>query len=168
MTRPSEHEVCMDYARNAARRGTCSRLQVGAVITVSGRLISSGYNGVPSKIEHCDHTCACRFKGQGFDEETLHPRYHEEGCPAGPCRASVHAEANAIAFAARYGVSTQDSTMYVTHAPCLDCAKLIINAGITHVIWADPYRQIDGIALLGEAGLWNDSLAVALEVGVTK
>lgn len=152
-SRPSEHEVCMDYARCAARRGTCSRLQVGAVITVSGRLISSGYNGAPSKLDHCDHTCTCRFKNLGFDEDTLHPRSHDSGCPAGPCRLSVHAEANAIAFAARYGISTHKACMYVTHQPCLDCAKLIINAGIETVIFEHTYRDDAGLHLLYDAGI---------------
>ena len=144
--RPSEHEVCMDYARNAARRATCSRLQVGAVLIVEGHPLSSGYNGVPSKLPHCDHICDCC-------DGPLEPDYHEPGCAAGPCRLSVHAEANAIAFAARRGFSTQGAHMYVTHMPCLDCAKLIINAGITLVIYGEPYRDRSGIELLHKAGV---------------
>jgi dCMP deaminase len=148
-TRPSEHEVSMDYARNAARRGTCSRLQVGAVITVSGRLISSGYNGAPSKLDHCDHTCDCGYPGT---EGGVFWKRHLSDCASEkPCRVSVHAEANAIAFAARYGVSTQGSTMFVTHSPCLDCAKLIINAGISKVVYGESYRDDSGWKLLQAA-----------------
>lgn len=150
-SRPSEHEVCMDYARNAARRGTCSRLQVGAVITVSGRLISSGYNGAPSKLEHCDHTCDCRYPGT---EGGIFWKRHLSDCSSEkPCRVSVHAEANAIAFAARYGISTHKACMYVTHQPCLDCAKLIINSGIETVIFEHVYRDNAGVDLLYAAGI---------------
>lgn len=148
-SRPSEHEVCMDYARNAARRGTCSRLQVGAVITVSGRLISSGYNGAPSKLDHCDHTCDCGYPGT---EGGVFWKRHLSDCASEkPCQISVHAEANAIAFAARYGVATEGAFMYVTHMPCLTCAKLIINAGIKYVCYHEPYRDRSGVELLHAA-----------------
>lgn len=151
--RPDHHTVLMDYARNASRRSTCSRLHVGAVLTADTRLISTGYNGAPSGMPHCDHTCDCRFKGLGFDESTLLPSSHDSGCPAGPCEISVHAEANAIAFAARYGVRTDKTALYVTHEPCLTCAKLIVNAGIKDVIYDQPYRNHDGVILLFDAGI---------------
>lgn len=126
----------LDYqisiVETVASRGTCSRLQVGAIIVRDGRVISSGYNGAPSKMEHCHH-------------------------PPGdntPCQISVHAEANAIAFAARYGVSTEGCIMVTTHAPCAECAKLIINAGIIKVVFGRDYRSRDGIKLLDDAGVY--------------
>jgi dCMP deaminase len=141
--RPDHHTVLMDYARNASRRSTCSRLHVGAVLTADTRLISTGYNGAPSGMPHCDHTCTCPGDGPN----------HWTGCPTGPCEISVHAEANAIAFAARYGVRTDKTALYVTHEPCLTCAKLIVNAGIKDVIYDQPYRNHDGVRLLFDAGI---------------
>jgi dCMP deaminase len=160
--RPDHHTVLMDYARNASRRSTCSRLHVGAVLTADTRLISTGYNGAPSGMPHCDHTCNCRFKGLGFDESTLLPSSHDSSCSAGPCEISVHAEANAIAFAARYGVRTAGTDMYVTHQPCLSCAKLIINAGIKEVHYAAPYRDDSGIQLLMAAGVFVNEQGLKL------
>src|SRR5687767_7043191 len=138
INRPSEIEVCMDYAKNAARRSTCSRTQVGAVIKVNGRLISSGYNGAPSGLRHCDHSCDCDYSFE----------LHDSDCASGPCKISVHAEQNAIAFAARYGVHTQGADMFVTSSPCLECAKLIINAGIIRVCYSEKYRDSSGLDLL--------------------
>jgi dCMP deaminase len=150
--RPDHHTVLMDYARNASRRSTCSRLHVGAVLTADTRLISTGYNGAPSGMPHCDHTCTCPGDGPN----------HWTGCPTGPCEISVHAEANAIAFAARYGVRTAGTDMYVTHQPCLSCAKLIINAGIKEVHYAAPYRDDSGIQLLMAAGVFVNEQGLKL------
>lgn len=122
--------VLMSMAQNVASLGTCSRLQVGALIVYRARVISTGYNGAPAKMPHCRH--------EGNE----------------PCLDSVHAEANAIAFAARLGgAGTEGSTLIVTHAPCLECAKLIINAGIREVIYGQPYRRTEGLELLANAGV---------------
>lgn len=123
--RTHRNEMLMEMAEVVAKRGTCDRLQVGAVIARDGRVISSGYNGNIIGQDHCHHE------------------------PDGPgCTEAVHAEANAILFAARYGVSTEGAQLYTTHQPCLNCAKMIINAGIANVFYSHPYRDISGLNLL--------------------
>lgn len=129
--RPTIHQVLLEAAETFAQRSTCSRLNVGAVIAKDSRIISTGYNGVPAGLPHCEH--------DGTEES---------------CGKAVHAEANAIAFAARNGISTEGATLYVTHSPCLDCAKLIINAGISTVYYRTPYRTQDGIELLSKVGIY--------------
>lgn len=123
-------DVLIQQAAQVSRLGTCNRLRVGAVIARGQRVLSSGYNGAPAHMPHCDH---------GPDESG--------------CRATVHAEANAIVWAARQGVQTDGSILYVTHTPCLECAKLIINAGIWRVVFLDDYRLTEGKELLNAAGI---------------
>lgn len=89
-----------------------------------------GYNGAPRGIEHCNHV--------GDNN---------------PCTVSVHAEANAIAFAAREGVSLLGTELHTTDEPCLNCAMLILNSGITRVIYYSPYRLHDGLDLLTSSGI---------------
>ena len=120
----------MDIAFAVSARGTCSRAQVGAVIARDFRVISTGYNGVPSGMGHCDHT------------------QDEQGC-----KHSVHAEANALVFAARHGLSVEGCTLYTTYSPCYECAKLIVNAGITRVAYSLLYRDYSGVELLRDAGI---------------
>jgi dCMP deaminase len=129
--------VLMTVAFAMARRATCNRNHVGSVIAVDGRIISSGYNGPPAGMPHCAHTV-----------NSARSTRAEDGC-----RDAVHAEANAIAFAARHGVPTQGATLYTTLTPCLACAMLIINAGITCVVWCEAYRNAAGMRLLANAGL---------------
>jgi dCMP deaminase len=127
--RPNRDEVGIRLAVIFASRGTCTRAQVGAVITREGRVISSGYVGSPAGLDHCT-TVGCDI-GE-----------------SGGCIRTVHAEANAIAYAARSGSSTEGATIYTTHAPCVDCAKLIINAGIVRVVYEFDYRDGRGLDLL--------------------
>lgn len=115
-------------------RGTCKRAYVGAVISIEGRPISAGYVGAPSGLPHCLSV----------------------GCEIGThngCTRTVHAEANAIAFAAKYGTSTDRSELHCTHSPCLPCAKLIVNAGIRRVVYENRYRDESGLELLQAAGI---------------
>lgn len=133
-TRPDRDEWLMRLAVVVSTRGTCERAQVGAIISREGRQIASGYVGAPSGLPHCT----------------------EVGCDRGPdggCRRTSHAEANAIAFAARFGTSTDGADLYCTHGPCLPCAKLIINAGIRRVVYEHPYRDASGVGLLQAAGV---------------
>lgn len=118
-----------------AERSTCDRLSVGAVVARDGRILTTGYNGPPSKMPHCIHF-------ENLDNK-----------PDPPCDRAVHAEANAIAFAARYGMSTDGSELFVTHSPCITCAKLIINAGILRVYYGVEYRSLDGLTLLESASV---------------
>lgn len=158
LSRPSTDEVLMTTAFAWAAKSTCTRAQVGAVVSRNGRSFSSGYNGAPSRMPHCDHSCDC--PRQAFESHPNYPIVHRPACPSQrPCLNVVHAEANAIAFAARYGVGTDGADIHCTRIPCLACAGLIINAGIVRVVWYEEHRDMEGLRRLGEAGLevirWN-------------
>lgn len=161
--RPSREELLVETAFVWAKRSTCSRLQVGAVIQRDGRILTQGYNGAPSGMLHCNHDCNCiQVPGK--------PNHHPDCRCLPPCTISMHAEANAIAFAARWGVGLTNSEIVVTHQPCLACAMLIVNSGIQAVTYVLPYRLKDGINLLGEAGLrveqyldWEEPSLIELE-----
>ena len=134
MKRISRDYMYMEISRTLSLRSTCSRARVGALLVRDGRVVATGYSGAPSGMPHCT----------------------EVGCLIGPhggCDRTVHAEANVIAFAARHGISSEGSTLYVTLSPCTQCAKLIINAGITHVVYDEEYRDKSGIHLLESAGV---------------
>lgn len=149
--RPTRDQVLMRQAQIVAERSTCARGQVGVVIAHSSRVMSQGYNGAPSGMEHCDHTCDCGYPGEGG---LLFEGKHLSNCSSlKPCSIAVHAEANAIAFAARHGVATDGAELFSSMAPCAACAQLIINAGIWRVVYGKEYRYDDGIQLLMEAGV---------------
>ena len=118
----------MQMAEIVAQRSTCDRLNVGAIIIKDGRVISTGYNGNVSGMPHCQHRML--------------------DVPGIPCTTAVHAEANAIVWAARHGVATEGTMLFTTHQPCLDCAKLIINAGIIRVFFKNEYRLREGLEML--------------------
>ncbi len=127
-------QTLIDIAGIIGESGTCTRLQVGAVLTMARRIISTGYNGAPSGMAHCVH------------EEIELANYRA-------CEISVHAEANVIAFAARNGVKTFASVLYTTHSPCVTCARLLINAGIREVVYEQDYRDLSGLHELEKAGI---------------
>ena len=112
----------LEIAKTVAKRGTCDRCQVGAVIVRDRMILSTGYNGAPRKADEC-YRVGHLLKRVG-DKDS--------------CVRTVHAEQNAIAQAARAGTAIEGATLYSTVAPCYDCAKLIINAGIVRVI-ADQF-----------------------------
>jgi len=124
--RISRPELYCRMAQLMARRSTCGRKQVGAIITVEGRIVSSGYGGVPSGMPHCGPHCDL----------------------SKPCELTIHAEQNAIVWAARKGISIEGGTLCCTLSPCLSCAKLIINSGITGVYYIEQYRDTSPISLL--------------------
>lgn len=161
--RPMRDQVLMQIARLFALRGTCSRAQVGVVIAQDGRILVTGYNGAPRGMPHCDHACDCEFDNPDDVQEQKDVVGHQRSCASrAPCTVSVHAEANAIAFAAMYGVRLTNSEMYSTYTPCLACAQLIINCGIQRVHCMNPYRDRSGLELLIRAGLqvrdWSGDL----------
>lgn len=135
--RPGITATLLTVARTWAARGTCDRLRVGAVVAHTGRVVSTGYNGAPAGLPHCDHRGISPVDSRIIE----------------PCMKAVHAEANAIAFAARYGVSIEGAVMYCTHSPCYNCAFLIINAGISRVVFAEPYRDPYPLDTLRSAGV---------------
>lgn len=127
--RPTWDEYFMMLAKLAATRSTCLAFPVGAVIVKDKQVVATGYNGSPSGTAHCI--------SQGFCYPGL------ESCDASstlPSRA-VHAEANAIAQAAKHGISTEGASIYVTLEPCLSCLKLIISAGIHEVFYETTFNN---------------------------
>jgi len=137
--RPSWDEYFMDIVDLVKERSTCLRRQVGALIVKDKRILSSGYNGAPSGCAHCDEIGCLREKNKIPSGER-----HEL------CRAS-HAEQNAIVQAAKHGIAIDGSTIYVTTQPCVICSKLIINSGITRVVYKGSYPDELSLKLLNEA-----------------
>jgi len=120
-SRPSWDEYFMEIARQVSTRATCDRKHVGAVIVRDKAILSTGYNGAPHHLPHCDEVG------------------HE--IVDGHCVRTVHAEANAIAQAAKNGVAIKNGAIYITASPCYDCFKLIVNAGITKVVYGEFYAS---------------------------
>jgi dCMP deaminase len=120
----------LDMARIWAQNSYCRRRQVGALVVKEGMIISDGYNGTPSGFEN-----VCE------DDNGLTKPY------------VLHAEANAITKLARSSNNSDGATIYITASPCIECAKLIIQAGIRRVVYGEKYRLTDGIELLERAGI---------------
>lgn len=120
MARPSWHHYFLQIARTAATRGTCPRKQVGAVLVRDNQILAVGYNGSMRGWAHCDSA--------GCDMDDGH------------CVRTVHAEMNAIAQAARRGVSLDRALAYVTVTPCWNCFKVLNNAGITRILVGESYN----------------------------
>jgi dCMP deaminase len=131
----------MEIAEVVAKRSTCMRRQIGAVIVKDRRILTTGYNGAPSGLSHCADI-GCMRDHRGIESGTRHEL----------CRA-LHSEMNAIIQAAQYGVSTRGSTLYCTHQPCSVCARMIINAGICRVVYAGDYPDEFSMELLGESSI---------------
>lgn len=132
--RPDRHTYFMEIAHVVAKRSTCPRLAVGAVLTEGNQIIATGYNGAPSGADHCvDVGC------------TVDAADH--------CVASVHAEANVLIQAARLGRDPAYSVLYVTHMPCRRCTSLIINADIYQVYYANAYKNTADEKLLEKVAL---------------
>lgn len=146
-------KVWMDVAETIAQLGTCDRKYVGAVIIRAGRCISWGYNGAAPGMPHCDENGHGWNIPEFFDKPSLQAMHVETRVSRLGCNNATHAEANALAFAAKQGISTDGAELYVTVSPCLTCARLIIAAGIVRVVWEEEYRERDGIELLERAGL---------------
>ena len=151
MKRPSFDEYFMQMALLTARRSTCLRRQVGAVIVKDKHIIATGYNGAPKGLEHCDEIGGCLREELGVPSGERHEL----------CRA-LHAEQNAIIQAAVLGHSIKDALMYVTHQPCSICAKMIINAGIKKIIINSGYPDEMSCKLLKEANIEIEQLDTKL------
>ena len=139
--RLSIDEYFLEIASVVAKRATCLRNRVGAVIVRDKRIISTGYNGAPSNLEHCLDTGCIR------EQYNIESGTHHEKCRA------VHAEQNAIIQAALHGVSTDNATLYCTHQPCILCAKMIINANIKKVVYLSHYPDDEALNFLSDAGI---------------
>ena len=140
--RASWDEYFMQIAEIVKTRSTCLRRQVGAIIVKDNRIITTGYNGSPSGIKHCTDMGYCEREKLNIPSGERH-----ELCMA------LHAEQNAIIQAANLGISTKDSTIYVTLQPCTICAKMIINAGILKIVYKGVYPDEFAINILKEANI---------------
>jgi dCMP deaminase len=139
--RPSWETYFMDITILVAKRTTCIRRAVGAVIVKDKRILSTGYNGAPSGVRHCAEVGCLREKlnvQSGMRHEL--------------CR-GIHAEQNAIIQAAYHGVSVKGASIYCTTQPCSICAKMIINAGITTIYYRSGYADELARDMLAEAGI---------------
>lgn len=139
--RPSWDEYFMEIVELIKTRSTCTRRQVGALIVKDKRILATGYNGAPMGCKHCIETGCLR------DQMNIPSGQRHELCRA------IHAEQNAIVQAAYSGTSVKDGIMYVTHQPCVLCAKMIINAGIKKVIYRGEYPDPLAMEMLKEAGV---------------
>jgi len=137
--RPSWDEYFLDVARLVAKRSTCLRRYVGAVLVKDKRILATGYNGAPKGLKHCIDIGCLREKLKIPSGER-----HEL------CRA-LHAEQNALIQASLYGISVKDSTLYATNQPCVICSKMLINAGIKEIVIGDGYPDKLAMDFLKEA-----------------
>lgn len=142
MKRPTWDEYFMEMAELTAKRSTCSRRNVGAVIVRDNRAVATGYNGAPRGLAHCEELGGCLREKLGV----LSGQRHEL------CRA-LHAEQNAIISAASMGNAIEGGTIYITHQPCVICAKMIVNAGIKRIVVREGYPDELSQEILDEAGL---------------
>ena len=131
MIKPSFDDIYMDLASTLAKRSHCVKAQVGAVLTKDTRIVSLGYNGPPAGTHNCDL------------------EWPKEGCPRdskGSCSLALHAEQNAILYAAKNSMSMEGTTLYVTLSPCIACARVIFTTGIKKVFYKDSYAAFKGLA----------------------
>ncbi len=119
--RPNWDSYFMKIAHAVSERSTCDRAFVGCVLVRDKRILTTGFNGSPTGQPHCDEAGHLMVDGH--------------------CIRTIHAETNAIIQAALHGVSTKDATCYVTHLPCINCTKALINAGIVRIVYDQSYRQ---------------------------
>ena len=142
MKRPSWDEYFMEMAELTAKRSTCMRRHVGAVIVKDCHAIATGYNGAPHGIMHCEDRGGCIRQKLNVPSGQRH-----ELCMA------LHAEQNAIIQAAVMGNSVEGGTIYITHQPCAICAKMILNAGIKRIVIREGYPDELASSILDESGI---------------
>ena len=134
MTKEQSDKYYIKAAQLCAKNSYAVKLQVGAIIVKDGQIMSDGFNGTPCGFEN-----KCEVKSIDGSLHTLSYVFH--------------AESNAILKCAKYGRPTNGSTLYITHSPCIECAKLIIQAGIIRVVYLEDYRKAEGLELLKKVGI---------------
>jgi dCMP deaminase len=130
MARPEFDDIYMELAVKIAQRSHCIKRHVGAVLAKETRIISVGYNGPPAGTHNCDE------------------EYEETGCALdskGSCSLAIHAEQNAILYAAKNKVNVKGSTLYISLSPCLSCARIIYSMGISRVVYLNSYADYKGL-----------------------
>lgn len=142
LNRPNWDQYFMDITHIVAKRSSCLRRQVGAILVKDRRIITTGYNGSPAGMAHCGDLGGCIRMKLGYASGTGHEY----------CRA-LHAEQNAIIQAAIMGVSVQGATLYCTHSPCSLCAKMLIGVGVSRVVFAGAYPDQMAMSFFNEVGI---------------
>jgi dCMP deaminase len=157
-------DMYMDWADRASDLSHAVRLQVGAVIVKDDSVISYGYNGMPAGWDNdCEDKVWDPGAGGWLDPDEFDAKYPYEGWHEGAQRnvryglktkpEVLHAESNAVAKLARSSQSGRDADIFITHAPCLDCAKLIYQSGISSVYYRNSYRDVAGVEFLEKSGI---------------
>jgi dCMP deaminase len=139
MSRPELDDYFMEIAEVVASRSTCLRRKAGAIFVKDKQILSTGYNGVPKGLPHCEET--------GCPRANLPSGTHHELCRA------VHSEQNAIVQAAIHGVCIEGATLYCTHKPCTICTKMLINAGIRRVVYRKDYPDDGSLKFFEQSGI---------------
>lgn len=155
MSRPSWDQYFIDITHLVATRSTCMRRQVGALLVKNRNILATGYNGTPSGIRHCEETGCLRERLNVPSGER-----HEL------CR-GLHAEQNAIIQAARHGINIDGSTLYCTTMPCIICTKMLINAGISRIVYEGGYADELAREMVEESGIACCRFERGLEQGET-
>jgi dCMP deaminase len=140
-SRPSWEEYFMDITQLVAKRSTCLRRQVGALLVKDKKILATGYNGAPARLEHCLEI-GCLREQQSVPSGERHEL----------CR-GLHGEQNAIIQAAYHGVAIRGATLYCTNHPCVICSKMLINAGIERIVYEEGYADDLAGQMLKESGI---------------
>ena len=144
---PDYKNYFTDILKRTEAMSTCASTQVSCVIVRDGRIISTGWNGVPAGKNNCNEIYE-------WGALPTNSKDHQEWSPLN----ELHAEVNAIGYAAQNGVTTKDAVLYTSVSPCIDCAKLIVAAGIKEVWYIDEYRMTEGIKFLNENNIGCNKL----------
>ena len=137
-TKQSKYDITyLKMAKNWSELSHCKRKKVGALIVKNGMLISDGYNGTPSGYDNC------------CENDQYETHWY-----------TIHAEANAILKCAKWGNSCVGSTMYLTHSPCKECSKLILQSGISRVVYLEDYKDLEGVNFLRNSKVEVDKLGI--------
>ena len=142
MNRPSWDEYFMQITHLVASRATCLRRKVGAILVRDKRILTTGYNGPPAGLPHCDELGGCLRDKLGVASGERHELSR-----------AVHAEQNAIIQAAVHGISIEGATLYATNQPCSLCTKMLVNAGIREFVIADGYPDDLAREIMEQAGV---------------
>jgi dCMP deaminase len=154
MARPEFDDIYMELAVKIAHRSHCIKRHVGAVLAKETRIVSLGYNGPPAGTHNCDE------------------EYPETGCALdskGSCTLAIHAEQNAILYAAKNKVNIKGCTLYVSLSPCLSCARIIYSMGISRVVYLNSYAEYkglskdEGLEFLDKFGVLTDKYIGSIE-----
>lgn len=138
------HDKFMNIALEESQKANCAKGKVGAVIVLNDKVLGKGNNSVPNNCKICtiDNCLRKKYSLKSGEKQEL-------------CRA-VHAEQNAILNSLKDGEDIKNSTMYVTKSPCMICAKLIINSGISKIVYANKYPDLEAFKILNEAGILTE------------